>query len=272
MKTDSFFYRFFSIFPDAFFMLIGESKRKANQYQFTSVEVKELAFRFDGIFSPNSQTEPIRFVEVQFKKETTFYSRLFGEIFLYLRQYQPANNWRAVVIFPAKQADPGVHHHYQEFFENNRLQRIYLNALPDGLLDRFPLNLLKIIIAREEEVADITEKIVSQIPDAIPNLKQQEIIFELVVNLLLQKFKKITREEVQKMIEPLISDIKKTRFYQEIAEEGREQGMEQGMVEEKREIAKALFKKQMSVQFIVEVTGLSKDEVLEIDKHIVQTA
>lgn len=45
MKTDSFFYRFFLAFPEAFFLLIGQAKRKAKGYKFTSVEVKDIDFR-----------------------------------------------------------------------------------------------------------------------------------------------------------------------------------------------------------------------------------
>ncbi len=55
MKTDSLFYRFFREFPNVFFMLIGEDERKARLYKFTSIEVKEQAFRFDGVFLPKSK-------------------------------------------------------------------------------------------------------------------------------------------------------------------------------------------------------------------------
>ena len=63
MKTDSFFYRFFSEFPGAFFALIGEDERKAGSYKFGSVEVKEQAFRFDGIFVPAGNEDEIYFDE-----------------------------------------------------------------------------------------------------------------------------------------------------------------------------------------------------------------
>jgi len=138
MKSDKFFYDFFRQFRSAFFTLIGEDGRKARKYKFTVVEVKEQAFRFDGIFIPEALDDDIYFVEAQFGKKRDFYLRLFAEIAVYLRQKQPANHWRAVVIFPTPASDPGIDHHYQEFFESGRLQRLYLNQLPEKLLKKIP--------------------------------------------------------------------------------------------------------------------------------------
>jgi predicted transposase YdaD len=92
--------------------------------------------------------------------------------------------------------------------------------------------------------------------------KQQEIIIELLIGLLLQKLKNLTREEVRKMIEPMLSDIKESRFYKEVADEERH--------EEKREIASAMLKKEMAIELITELTGLSVDEVLEISKQLIE--
>ncbi|NUO84063.1 DUF2887 domain-containing protein, partial [candidate division KSB1 bacterium] len=118
MKTDSFFNWFFREFPGAFFALIGESPQKARKYKFTSVEVKEAAFRFDGIFLPKSKGDHVYFAEVQFQKKLRFYPRFFAEVFVYLAQHDIANDWRAVAIFPKRVFDPGIHRHYHELFES----------------------------------------------------------------------------------------------------------------------------------------------------------
>jgi predicted transposase/invertase (TIGR01784 family) len=133
MKTDSFFYRFFSEFPQAFFVLIGEDEKKANRYEFKSIEVKEQGFRFDGVFLPETSDDFIYFVEVQFRKDPDLYSGLFAEIYLYLRQYKPVNDWRTVVFFPMESFDPGVHPHSREFFESGRLTRVHLEKLLEAL-------------------------------------------------------------------------------------------------------------------------------------------
>lgn len=82
MKTDSIFYRLFQEFPSIFFELINNPPETANSYQFSSVEIKQTAFRIDGVFLPIQEDNPIYFVEVQFQSDTELYSRLLSEIFL----------------------------------------------------------------------------------------------------------------------------------------------------------------------------------------------
>ncbi|MBP0021651.1 MAG: DUF2887 domain-containing protein [Cyanobacteria bacterium SBLK] len=108
MKTDSIFYQLFQTFPNLLFELIGETTKRGNEYRFLSQEVKELSRRFDGLFLPpsDSQEDPIYFVEVQIQSKVVaersrsedFYWRFFAEIFVYLGQYQPQQDWRAIAL------------------------------------------------------------------------------------------------------------------------------------------------------------------------------
>jgi len=272
MKTDSFVNRFFREFPGVFFTLIGEDERKARRYKFTSIEVKEQSFRFDGIFLPAKKNDAIYFVEAQFRKELDFYPRFLGESFVYLRQYQPANDWRAVVLFPYRAVDPGVHPHYREFFESGRLQRIYLNELPAAQLEKFPLNLFQIILNSEQNILATVKRIVRQLPGQFPDDRKQEIIIELLINLLMNKLPQLSFKEVKKMITPFLSDIRKSRVYQDIAKEVEQEltpKLTPTIARNKaREIAQSLLLKHMNLEFIAEVTGLSKKEVRALNKEL----
>ncbi|MFM2027396.1 MAG: hypothetical protein RLZZ339_2113 [Cyanobacteriota bacterium] len=75
MKTDSIFYQLLQRFPACFFDLLNLPPETANSYQFSSVEVKQLSFRLDGVFLPDTTNQPIYFLEVQFQKDNRFYSR-----------------------------------------------------------------------------------------------------------------------------------------------------------------------------------------------------
>ena len=83
-------------------------------YQFISVEIKQTAFRIDGIFKPidTDQNLPIIFVEVQFQPDPDFYGRLYSEIMLYLYQHKPNRSWLAVVIYPTRNLErsPNIEH------------------------------------------------------------------------------------------------------------------------------------------------------------------
>ena len=55
MRTETIFYQLFQTFPTLLMELLGEDPASIASYQFTSVEVKEKAFRFDGVFLPQSE-------------------------------------------------------------------------------------------------------------------------------------------------------------------------------------------------------------------------
>jgi predicted transposase/invertase (TIGR01784 family) len=102
MRTDTIFYQLFQTFNNLLFELLNQPIQPG--YQFISLEVKEKAFRFDGIFAPDNLNQPIYFIEVQFQPKPNFYLQFLSEILLYLNQYQPPNDWKAVAIF----ADQGI--------------------------------------------------------------------------------------------------------------------------------------------------------------------
>lgn len=86
--------------------------------------------------------------------------------------------------------------------------------------------------------------------------------------------------EIEKMVEPLLSNVKKSRFYRELKEETAQELTpkitqeltpkiaQESSLREKREIAKELALRKMSLEFIVEVTRLSPKEVRAIMKDL----
>ena len=86
----------------------------------------------------------------------------------------------------------------------------------------------------------------------------------MLVNLLMSKFPKLSRKEIEKMMEPFLSDIRKSRAYREIAREGKREGE----IKKARKIAKTLLQKKMGLAFVAEVTGLSPNEVRAVQKEL----
>ena len=68
MKTDSLFYRLFQRAPTLVFELAGLEVPVTGAYQFRAEEIKQTAFRLDGLLvpSPEQPDAPVVFVEVQF--------------------------------------------------------------------------------------------------------------------------------------------------------------------------------------------------------------
>ena len=74
MKTDSIFFRLFAVYPASFFELLGLPAEEARAYRFDSVEVKQTAFRIDGVFLPlgEDSEHPVIFAEIQFQSDLIF--------------------------------------------------------------------------------------------------------------------------------------------------------------------------------------------------------
>jgi predicted transposase/invertase (TIGR01784 family) len=232
VKTDSIFYRLFKTFPWIFFQLIGRSNVDANSYQFVSVELKQTAFRIDGVFSPTveSEEQPVYFLEVQFQPDTTFYRRFFSEIFLYLRQNESVNLWRAVVIYPTRRIETTDTLPYQGLLSSSQVQRIYLDELGDSSDSAIELSILQLIIQNEQTAIQRARELISQTRQALMDEPTRQEILELIETILVYKFKQFNREEIRKMFSLTESEFKQSRIYQSIKQEGIEEGELRGKI------------------------------------------
>ncbi|MEO0431141.1 MAG: Rpn family recombination-promoting nuclease/putative transposase [Cyanobacteria bacterium J06656_5] len=131
MKTDSLFYLLFETAPSILFELIGQPAL-APGYCFSSVELKQTAFRIDGVFLPPEDSEqPVYFVEVQFQKDPLLYRRLFAEVFLFLflQKHPDVKQWCAVAIYPRASLEPDDNEAYDCLLKSNQCQRVFLDEL-----------------------------------------------------------------------------------------------------------------------------------------------
>jgi predicted transposase/invertase (TIGR01784 family) len=220
MHTDTIFYQIFLTFHSLLFELLGQPIENAEGYQFTSVEVKEKAFRFDGIFMPDSAEKPIYFVEVQFQNNPEFYWELITEINIYLNQYKPQQDWQAVALFAKRNLDVEVLTNYQqELVNSGRIQRIYLDEIPAGSIG---MGLIELIVSKENQAPQLVQNLMERTKTEISNDREKQGIIELLETVLVSKFSQLSRQEVEAMF--LLSDIKQTRVYQEAKEEGQQEG------------------------------------------------
>jgi len=232
MKTDGLFYRLFQTFPRLFFDLVGHNAEQGQAYSFTSIEIKQMAFRLDGVFLPPA-TEPnwpIFFVEVQFQRDAAFYSRFFAELFLYLRQYQPRHPWQAVVLYPTRALDPGLHPHYQALLISPQVQRVYLDewAAPrQTLLQR----VIGTVLAPPEEVGREARMVVTHLRQGLVDRASATTILEIVETILAYKLRGLSRKEIADMLEFPETELKQTTFYQEAFTEGKTEGRQEGRQE-----------------------------------------
>ena len=196
MKTDSIFYRLFQSYPASFFELLNIPAITAENYDFTSIEVKQLAFRLDGLFLPKSEHQLFYLLEVQMQPDDELYHRIFAELFLYLRQYRPRQPWQIVVVYPSR----GV----------ERIELVNLG-----------LGVMKLIIEPEEQAVEVAKGLLAQVEQET-EASLQNAFLELIETIIVYKFPQKTREEIATMLG--LGDLTQTRFYQEAFGEGRQEG------------------------------------------------
>ena len=137
MKTDSILYTIFKTDPGILFELLGWSPSRAQGYEFRSVEIKQLAFRIDGILlpKPDAADQTVIFLENQFQWDGEFYHRFFGEIVTYLKQHPQTVDWQAVVIYPTRKQEPSDTHLYRVFLQSDQVHRLYLEDFQETATD-----------------------------------------------------------------------------------------------------------------------------------------
>ena len=263
MKTDSIFYRLFQEFPNIFFELIGNSPETATGYQFSSVEVKQTAFRIDGVFLPETEELPVYFVEVQFQKDPEIYLRLFTEINLYLRQNQPENDWVAVVIYPTRGIDTAKTKHYRESFVSGRVTRIYLDELGENASLPIGIATIKLVIENEDKAIQEAKELITRTSQELDSVQQQQQLLQLIETILVYKFPSMKIEEIQEMFG--LSDLKQTRVYQQAFAEGEQKGEQKGIEKGERRgkllAVPPMLAAGLTVEQIAQALGLTVDEV-----------
>ncbi|PLS67298.1 MAG: hypothetical protein CV045_14370, partial [Cyanobacteria bacterium M5B4] len=162
--------------------------------------------------------EPIYFIEVQFQPNPDFYWQFLGEICLYLNQQQPLQDWLAVAIFPDRQTDVAkLSVFQQELINSGRIVRIYLDEFNDRSSVEF--GMLKLITCPPSEAVEVVNQIRSG--------TKAEVILEFIETILVYKFPKMSREEIEAMF--TLDDLRQTRVFQEIQQESLQKGLQQGL-------------------------------------------
>ena len=231
MKTDTIFYQLFQTFPSLLFELIGQAPTEAQGYEFSSREIKELAFRFDGVFlpAPNSTHQPIYFVEVQFHPKSDFYWRFFTEVFLYLGQYKPHHDWRAVAVFATRSLDPGVPMQYRGLLMSQQVHFVYLDELGETVNSSLGLGIVQLVVENEETAAGFINRLFQQAQQELNDQVFRQKVLELIETILVYKFTNLSRQELEAMFG--LDELKQTRYFREVAAEAALEGKLEGKLE-----------------------------------------
>jgi predicted transposase/invertase (TIGR01784 family) len=206
--------------------LAGIPADQAQGYAFRAEEVKQTAFRLDGLLipPPDAPEAPLLFLEAQAQPDEAFYGRFFAEMFLYLHRRAPRQPWRALVLYP-RRATERLDARYAEMLALPWVRRIYLEdlaAIPDL---GFGLQLLSLLVEDPTAVASHAQRLAQQTrAQAIPLPLLPLECLDLLETLLVYRLPQLTRQEIQTMLGFTHAELKQSRFYQEVTAESRQEG------------------------------------------------
>ncbi len=221
MKTDVIFYELIKELPQIFFELIDKPDTNPNIYTFIAPEIKQQSFRLDGLFATikGFENEPLYFVELQTYKDEEFYERLFGEIFVYFRQYKPANSdWYAIVIYDRRIRETPPHPRYQVLVEQH-LRCIYLNELSTRTDDSLATGIAKLFVEVPTKATSLAQQLINQARENFPDENLQKKVLAFIQAIVFYKFPNLALEEIEAMLD--LDEFINTRLYKSILEKSR---------------------------------------------------
>jgi len=216
MKTDSLFYELFRRWPGVALELAGLDPERSAHYEFRSEEIKQTAFRLDGILAPREDSdEPWLFLEVQFQPDDSLYRRLFAEIFLYLHRLPKPKEWRALVIYPTAQTER-IPAGYTSLLQLPEIHRVDLQSLSGQDRSTAGWDMLRLIVDEADVAIHRANQLLNRSASPDPDL------INFIETILVYKLPRSTREEIQAMLGITDVELKQTRFYQDVLAEGRQ--------------------------------------------------
>ena len=233
MKTDSIFYRLFTVSPETFFLMLGmpaaQAAETAARYDFEALEFKETSHRADGVFRPAETTSTVYFLEVQGYELPSVYADLLAKVYTYLKQNEPSQPYCGVVLFADRGLEPKGLAPYQLLIDGGLIRRFYLNELP-GLTDGpLGLSILDLIRRSEGEAPAAARTLLTRAKLEIGDEALRADLIDLIETVIVYKLSRLSREEIQAMLQ--IHDIRESRVYREAKAEGKQEGKQEGHAE-----------------------------------------
>ena len=256
MKTDTLFYRLFQRWPKLALELLGLEYR-SESYRFGSEEIKQTAFRLDGLLTPieDNAEQPLIFVEVQYQPDGDFYDRFFSEITLYLHVHKPVHPWLALVIYPARSTEKAASIAFSPFMDLPQLRRVYLDDYRDcqGLTPT--LELIRLIASSTQQTMTLARNLAERRDEFGPDG------LDFIETILVYKLPRLSREEIKTMLALNEIELKQTRFYQEVVEEGRQEGRQEECIS----LVTRLLRRKFGIQLELD-QSLAQLKTLPVEK------
>jgi predicted transposase/invertase (TIGR01784 family) len=265
MKRDNIFYKIFQQNPSLLFNFVDNKPSEADRYRFSSTNVKEIEFRMDGVFLPpdDAPTKVVYFAEFQFYKDERLYYRFFTELMMFLDKSEIVyDDWGGVLIYGSRKLEPSNSRIHRSLLASDQIHRIYLNELGDLREQPLGLGLMMLTIVPKKKAVESAKFLLEQAKTESTQQLSEQAIIDLVTTIIVYKFSKLKREEVETM---LGISIEESRVYQDAKVEGIVLG-------ERKLVTRLLNRKvgKLSKPLLTKVEALSLEQLEELSEALLE--
>ncbi|MEJ1929702.1 Rpn family recombination-promoting nuclease/putative transposase, partial [Nostoc sp. NIES-2111] len=138
-------------------------------------------------------------------------------------------------------------------------RRIYLDELTDANSLPIGLATIKLIVTPEDTATVEARELIARTKSEINSAAKQKELLELIETILLYKLPTISREELEEMF--TLSELRNTRYFQDVFQEGVEQGIQQGEKIGKLKAVPAMLSAGLTVEQVAQALDLSIEDV-----------
>ena len=137
--------------------------------------------------------------------------------------------------------------------------RTAINELGEAAEQSLGVGVVKLIVETRKKAIDTARQLLNKAGQEIADATLRKQIIELIETIVLYKLPKMTRQELEAMFG--FSELKQTRYIQDIQQEAKEEGRLQG----KLEAVPQLLILGLTVEQVAEALGLTEEQVRQTE-------
>jgi len=137
--------------------------------------------------------------------------------------------------------------------------RTAINELGEAAEQSLGVGVVKLIVETRKKAIDTARQLLNKAGQEIADAALRKQIIELIETIVLYKLPKMTRQELEAMFG--FSELKQTRYIQDIQQEAKEEGRLQG----KLEAVPQLLILGLTVEQVAEALGLTEEQVRQTE-------
>ena len=224
MKTDHPIYLFLSAGAEAFRVLTG-GQELDGAYRFSSLTIKGLERRLDGIFEPDGHDGPVYVVEFQGQASDKAWYNLLTKIGLYGEEH-PRRDVIGIGVFLREQDVPPFPSWASQ--AGAPLRQVALRRVLPDWLTREPDNPYVVVFAPllindDGDLRARAPVLWRTVQEAPLDATVRDILSQVLEFWFFERFRGLTAKEVWAMLN-LVTPIQETKAYQSIFAEGKAEG------------------------------------------------